>query len=738
MKATTKSACRKYVCASERVKLIGSLDGLFPDFGHHEEKEMGGLWLHPIKLLDGFWLRFCDKASENVDTWIIADGFENMPEGNLFTYRSGLGHTPVTIDRFQLAPEGVNGVTVTYTLRNHSEKARPVSLEFLVQTDLRPVWFSDNVGIRDGEQDEGAWYPEDRLFYARDCGHEWHVALGCSEAPAKALTGNRAGPQNTSHQGVGVSLFLELALKPGETKSIDFYIAGSFLSRVECLQEYRKLKAGRDFLKEKQLRYDALLDRSRLKVADSGFCETFDWVKVNTDWLIQDSGPYGRGLTAGLPEYPWWFGCDNCYALQGILAMGDFTLCRDTLELILRYSEQHNGNGRILHEVTTGGVCVNPGNTQETAHFLTMVFHYYQWTGDRDFIVRAYPYLQKSVAWLDAQDADNDLFPSGYGIIEIAGLHSELIDTAVYTCVAYGCFGAICRLMGNTEEAKPWEEKAELLNEAINTKMWDEEAGLYCDAFTSYPEVAKNQATILGKVQSALHPEISAGFRALLEKKKPLGDTESGWLLSRNWVINTPMEMGIAPKEQAERALKRMHTPEFIGPYGMYLSALTQNSAMTISTGVMAVAQARYGHSDRALELINRMFSTFSKATPGTISEMSPDYGCFVQAWTAYAVMVPIVQYFFGIQPDVYNSRVVIDPCMPAEWKQASLQNVHVPGGILNLDYQEREGRKCYRISGHSEKPLYFSLTPEDTWLVNGKVSGPSSKRELIPVEPLS
>jgi glycogen debranching enzyme len=459
---------------------------------------------------------------------------------------------------------------------------------------------------------------------------------------------------------------------------------------------------------------------------------------VNTDWLIQDSGAYGRGLTAGLPEYPWWFGCDNCYALQGVLAMGETKLCRDTLELILAYSEKHNGNGRILHEVTTGGVCVNPGNTQETAHFLTAVFAYYQWTGDTDFIARAYPYLQKSVAWLNNQDTDNDLFPSGYGIIEIAGLHSELIDSAVYTCVAYSCYARICRLMGNEAEAMPWEEKAERLKEAINKKMWDEEAGLYCDAFTSYPEVAKNQATILGKVRGALRPDVSACFQALLEKKKPLGDTESGWLINRNWVINTPMEMGIAPKEKAERALKRMHTPEFIGPYGMYLSALLQGSAMTISTGVMAVAQARYGHSDRALELIKRMFSTFSRSTPGTISEMSPDYGCFVQAWTAYAVMVPIVLYFFGVQPDAYHGRVVIDPCMPAEWKQASLKNVHVPGGILNLDYQENEGRKSLTISGSCEKPLYFSLMPEAAWEVNGHVYGPSSKRELILIGPLS
>jgi hypothetical protein len=197
------------------------------------------------------------------------------------------------------------------------------------------------------------------------------------------------------------------------------------------------------------------------------------------------------------------------------------------------------------------------------------------------------------------------------------------------------------------------------------------------------------------------------------------------------------MEMAIAPREKAERALSRMHTPEFIGPYGMYLSALLQNDTMTISTGVMAVAQARYGHSGQALELIKRMFSTFSRATPGTICEMSPDYGCFVQAWTAYAVMVPIVQYFFGVQPDAFHNRVVIDPCMPAEWEQASLDNVRVPGGVLNLDYHHMDGLKIIHISGNCDMPLYFSLAPEDTWEINGKVYGPESKQELISIIPV-
>src|SRR5947208_4784657 len=45
----------------------GTQDGNFPDMGSHVPGEMGGLWLHPIKLIDGFWAEVRDLAT-NQDT----------------------------------------------------------------------------------------------------------------------------------------------------------------------------------------------------------------------------------------------------------------------------------------------------------------------------------------------------------------------------------------------------------------------------------------------------------------------------------------------------------------------------------------------------------------------------------------------------------------------------------------------------------------------------------------------
>lgn len=43
-----------YVTAGDRLYMVGHQDGSFPEIGWHIPGEMGGIWDHPIKLMDGF------------------------------------------------------------------------------------------------------------------------------------------------------------------------------------------------------------------------------------------------------------------------------------------------------------------------------------------------------------------------------------------------------------------------------------------------------------------------------------------------------------------------------------------------------------------------------------------------------------------------------------------------------------------------------------------------------------
>ena len=69
---------------------------------------------------------------------------------------------------------------------------------------------------------------------------------------------------------------------------------------------------------------------------------------------------------------------------------------------------------------------------------------------------------------------------------------------------------------------------------------------------------------------------------------------------------------------------------------------------------------------------------------PGAISEMSPDQGCFVQAWSGYGVVYPVAQGVFGLAPDAARRQVTLRPQLPQGWDHASLAGVRV--GTTALD----------------------------------------------------
>lgn len=712
MAVTINAVSPKCVCSSERAKLIGTTDGLFPDFGHHIEKEMGGLWMQPIKVLDGFWFRFHDLEAENVDTWITADSFTAYPWGNVFDYRGGLGHTKVTIRRTQLAPDSAPGLVVSYCLRNRSDASRRVEAELLARTELHPAWFSLDCGFCQDGQDEGEYDPSTATFRAKDQLNPWHAAVRCARKPDRAEVGQIFGPQVTAGQGVSVLFHYDLTLPAWGEEMLTFYMTGSFHNAQEAEENLTLLASGRDFRAEKQAHYDRMLALSRLTVADSAILRAWDWGKVHIDWLTVDAGEYGRAMAAGLPEYMWWFGCDSCYTIQGLLCAGQYDLARQSLKLIADYSARINGNGRIVHEITPYGLCPNPGNTQETAHFVTAVWHYWQWTGDRSLVDELLPLLRQSMAWLTQMDDDGDLFPSGYGIIEIAGLNAEMIDTIVYTAQAWGCYADMCALAGDDDEARAARERFTRTRDALNTQLWDEEAGLYCDAYASPAFVRSCRERILSH-RRAPSDEDAAAFDEMVARKEAACQGEAGFLINGNWVIDTPMETGLAPLDKAERALAAMDTPAFVGPWGVYLNALDQGAMMTISTGVLAVAQARYGHGDRALALLHRMADTFGKIGPALLAEMSPDYGCMVQAWTAYALYVPVVRHMFGIQPAA--QEVFLTPAMPAAWPSASLHRVRALDGEISMDYTRTPGGYDLAVRATPGLKVHLRLHPGET-----------------------
>ena len=98
------------------------------------------------------------------------------------------------------------------------------------------------------------------------------------------------------------------------------------------------------------------------------------------------------------------------------------------------------------------------------------------------------------------------------------------------------------------------------------------------------------------------------------------------------------------------------------------------------------------------MDYLKRMTRSFGFALPGSMYEVSPDYGMFTQAWNMYSFGVPIVMQFFGIQPDAGNKVIHIRPQMPSAWEEASIQKVIVGDNEIRMSYVDKSGIRAIEV----------------------------------------
>ena len=573
-----------FLTAGDRVYMVGHQDGQFPDLGWHIKGEMGGIWDHPIKLMDGFTATIHTDGKAYCLTQ--ADTFINYPFANKHVYQEAA--PGLKVERFQFVPDGKEAVVVAYTFHNEGKSERTIQVELVGHTDLRPTWLGERTGMEDGQDvltyDEsiGSWIGKDQK-------NEWYVVFGSDRKPAEHNKNAEACDYQPAGNGAKAGLTYTLKIPAGGTAELPLYIAGSYKSLEAGKNTLADVRQNADqYLPAKKVKYEGIAERAKLNIPDEKMEQAFRWVKYNTEWLVRDVPEQGRGLSAGIPDYPWWFGVDNEYALKGLITTGDKETVYNTIDLIHKLSEKENGNGRIIHEVSTNGAVFNPGNINETPQFVSLIWHVYKWTGDKEFLSKYYPTVKKGLTWLlKENDLDGNLQPEGFGMMEIHGLDSEMIDVAVYSQKAFADAALMAQEFGDQDLSASYQKTAERLKQQINKDFWVEEAGSYADFIGTKEQALHLIEDALIRADTLNKPWAVEELKASREKIKnyPAGQKQ-GFVLYHNWVVNTPMEMGIAPTEKAIKALDT--GSKFVSPFGVFVTGIDRDESAGQEEGSFA------------------------------------------------------------------------------------------------------------------------------------------------------
>jgi len=736
-----------YNTAGDKLYMVGHQDGSFPDLGWHVKGEMGGIWHHPIKLMDGFNARlFMGQKSVLLNK---ANSFINYPFGNKHIFK--IDDEDLLVERFQFVPDQLGALYVEYKITNKGKHKRQLNFEFEAISNLMPVWLGERTGMVNS-QDHALFDKHSQRWIVKDSLNPWWLVFG-SAANISAVPVKRQVTEKVNTT-VNVTNY-ELTIAPNQSVSLPFVIAGSAQSKERATAAYETLQQSAYALLEKKIkRLKEMNSVAKLQLNDASLTRSFEWLKYNSDWLIADVDGMGRGIVAGLPDYPWWFGGDMAYTLKALIAMGQKELVYSSIDLIQRISEKHNGNGRIVHEVSTNGAVFNPGNVNETPQFISLLWEVFCWTGDKAFLEKYFPAVVKGLNWvLNENDADHNLLPDGAGMMEIHGLTSEMIDVATYTQKAFADAAQMALLLKKPSLAKDYQQKADLIKQKINAKFWVEKNQSYADFIATKTQALQLMNDAIVRADTLGNTWAVSALKEMEEQtRKDTSNLPKGFVMHHNWVVNTPLETGIAPKDRAIKALNS--AKKFSNPFGMYVTGIDKNikrdeqeysyaaavgkndftytgTVMTLPTAVQIIAENNYGRPNDAYGLLKKVDKTFGYALPGSMYEVSPDYGMMTQAWNVYAYGVPIVKQFFGIQPKAFKKEIVIAPVLPDSLTQGSLENIPVGINKLSVSFSNSPQQLIYKVSSQqSGWRMIFRLPSQkfSIWKVNNKLVKPEWK----------
>lgn len=717
-----------YVTAGDRVYMVGHQDGTFPELGWHIKGEMGGIWNHPIKLMDGFEVGVLKDgktiALNNAHTFV------NYPYTNKHQYT--LPEAQLNIERWQFVPDHKEGIVIQFQIENTSTTTNEFDLTFIGNADLRPTWLGEETNMIDA-QDIAIYDSINSTWTMKDKDNPWFVTFG-SDQPSG---GNRAlEAYKGSGNGISGELTYPISIAPNDFVTLTIVIAGSYTSQEEALATYQNIHTSfLDDIRSKKERYEKLASHSKLTIPDKNIEQTFEWLKYNSDWLVRTIPELGSGITAGIPDYPWFFGVDSEYALKGYMAIGQTEPVYNTIKLLDSVSNALNGNGQIIHEMATNGKVFNPGNINETPQFASLIWEVYQWNGDQAFLERYFPTIEKGLQWLLQEKDDNkNLFPDGFGMMEIHGLNSEMIDVAAYTQRAFDDASKMATLLGKQNLSKEYSKIALSLKAKINTHFWSEEFKSYADFIGTDQQAIHLIEDAIVRADTLNKPWAVSELQNTLKAIKANPSSQPRpFVVHHNWVVNTPMEMGIADSTKAIQALQTAE--KFVNPFGVFVTGIDRDESagkddgsfegskifsytgavMTLPTGVQVISENNYGRPDKALNYLKRMDRTFSYALPGSMYEVSPDYGMITQAWNIYSYAVPIVQQFFGVQPNAAEKKVTIRPQMPSTWDKASLENIIIADNEVSIYYKKTDTLLDLRVKQtNPEWEITIELPIED------------------------
>jgi hypothetical protein len=678
---------RPFALSGHRCTILGHQDGSFKREGFHISGEMSGIWTHPLKIADGWWMAVSTTPPSSngyhprMYRWLPPAGTFTLAENGSWCEHTY--DTPFCAVNQKVFPALDDaGLGSEWRFRSEPNRTGTLFVTLLVRFNILPVWYSgwpDPLFHIAESTQNGIIVHAVTPVEVPDRFGKWTAALRWNEgntAPVRVSFSQQREPSLGEMGDKGINCFLQYEFDLEETPNpiVRISLAGSHQGEAAAVQTASGIIGNFDsVLSERTRKYQRIDEKQTAIISqNASFDEAFSWAKMNLEWLMLYSPELGAlGVSGGLPEFPWYFGVDIELSIPGLLAAGFHEEAKSSLKILASVGKKMHG--RIPHEIVTTGNVYSWGHVMETTLFVRAVLLTWKWTGDNEFLNEMYPLCRAGILdYVLNQPRIDDIIMLEYE--DLPDSRREKMNPA-FVAVGLESLVIMAEFLHDQASAETASAAHAAIISQIEHRFWVEEEGLY--------------ATVLD------------------EDDTPQTHFRGGFWPYCSGALETALCRAGKP-ERIHRTLDILEGPEYSSEWGLYLFA-DKTHTMPISTGMAAIAEFNYGRTDQGFRYLNQIAKSLGYIMPGAFPEylhpsgkheLYPAGSCFLQLWSAALLIEGTVWGFLQPEPELWKGEVTFTPRLPEGWETACFRNLTFGSSRYQITIRKDSAAEAVCIEG--------------------------------------
>lgn len=664
-----------YSIHGKKMYMTGLMNGLYIR-NYNKSFIETGIWSHPMKLMEGYYIS-AELISNDINN-LNYDGFFSLydepgrfnilDENELFYHdfcscRFNYKLPQFDIVRTDFIPEDESAIFTTLEVTNKCSKKIEVKLSLHGEFCIQPGW---STGYSNGK--DSVFYDGSNIVAFDKACPNMGLVLGSDFKETDCLLNDSLVKYSGS-----------LLLSPYETKEVTFLLSGDYHYGIDGAKEcYNKLFGHADsLLNSKRIYYDSKMSEGvQFTSSNKNINEAFNCAKANLLLGTMDVRPMSPDLYlgAGNPIYSRLFGTDYNISANGVAASGFIDLAKGNINCLLKHLKE---KGSIPHETSSNGLFLGI-HYQVPFQFVSVLWNYYKWSGDKNIVKDNYIELKMMVEkLLSENDKDNDGFVEGPGLMEEAGMFEERLVVATSVYEAFFSLSEMAKFLGNDKDYELYSHKAKQYKEKFNQEWWYQ------------PE------------------EIWASSLGLNDNKRKT--------MSNFWSVIFPALTNCGFYEYNNHVLKSLENSWVNDEWGL-ISQKTKRPIKNQGVGVVAnnlgaIASFKLGFNDLGYKLIN--LSTKAPLEIGVLGyfdEVMPSSWNKLQLWSYATFIDAIVSGLCGINPSTDEGVIDIFPKVISGLNNYRIDNVRIKDDIINMEFNNLKINYDLKITKKTRSKVRINL----------------------------